>query len=87
MNPSAGVIVLMYHRVRSARNAWEAAYAITPQTFEAHLLGLAAPGIHAGSVRSLADWLGNGASLAAGACARTSGPCWRPPRRAGTRCW
>jgi peptidoglycan/xylan/chitin deacetylase (PgdA/CDA1 family) len=67
MNPSSGVIVLMYHRVGSARNAWEARYAIMPERFEAHMLALARNGLRPVSVESLSDWLDGGAPLAAGA--------------------
>ena len=67
MNPSGGVIVLMYHRVGSSRNAWEARYAISPERFEAHMLALARHGMRPVSVDALSDWLENGASLAAGA--------------------
>ena len=67
MSPNDGVIVLMYHRVGLARNAWEARYAISPGRFEAHMLALARNGLHAVSVESLSDWLDDGAPLAAGA--------------------
>jgi peptidoglycan/xylan/chitin deacetylase (PgdA/CDA1 family) len=67
MNPSGSVIVLMYHRVGSARNAWEARYAIAPERFEAHMLALARRGMHPVSMEALSDWLENGASLSAGA--------------------
>ncbi|TMG81776.1 MAG: polysaccharide deacetylase, partial [Betaproteobacteria bacterium] len=62
MNPSAGVIVLMYHRVGSAHNAWEARYAIRPERFEAHMLALAQRGMQPVSVDALSDWLENGTS-------------------------
>jgi len=67
MNPSGGMIVLMYHRVGSARNAWEARYAIRPERFEAHMLALAQRGMHPVSMDALSDWLESGASLSAGA--------------------
>jgi peptidoglycan/xylan/chitin deacetylase (PgdA/CDA1 family) len=67
MNSPDGVIVLMYHRVGSARNAWEARYAIRPERFEAHMLALAKRSMHPVSVEALSDWLENGASLSAGA--------------------
>ena len=57
----------MYHRVGSARNAWEARYAISPARFEAHMLALARHGLHAVSVESLSQWLDGGAPLAEGA--------------------
>ena len=71
MNPSGGVIVLMYHRVGTARNAWEARYAISPGRFEAHMLALERNGLRAVSVESLCDWLDGGAPLAAGAVVLT----------------
>jgi peptidoglycan/xylan/chitin deacetylase (PgdA/CDA1 family) len=67
MNPPHGVIVLMYHRVGSARNPWEARYAISPARFEAHMLALARRGYHPVSVEALSDWLEGGAPLTAGA--------------------
>ena len=67
MNPPGGMIVLMYHRVGSARNAWEARYAIRPERFEAHMLALAQRGMHPVSMDALSDWLESGASLSAGA--------------------
>jgi peptidoglycan/xylan/chitin deacetylase (PgdA/CDA1 family) len=67
MSPSGGVIVLMYHRVGSARNTWEARYAISAGRFEAHMLALARNGYRAVSAESLCDWIDGGAPLAAGA--------------------
>jgi len=57
MNASGGVIVLMYHRVGSARNDWEARYAISPESFAAHMLALAQRGMRAVSMDSLCGWL------------------------------
>jgi peptidoglycan/xylan/chitin deacetylase (PgdA/CDA1 family) len=67
MNAAGGVIVLMYHRVGLARNAFEARYAISPAKFEAHMLALGRHGMRPVSVDALSDWLENGASPAAGA--------------------
>jgi peptidoglycan/xylan/chitin deacetylase (PgdA/CDA1 family) len=67
MNASGGVIVLMYHRVGSARNAWEARYAIDPERFEAHMLALARQGMQPVSMEALSDWLENGKTLSTGA--------------------
>jgi peptidoglycan/xylan/chitin deacetylase (PgdA/CDA1 family) len=67
MNASDGVIVLMYHRVGAARNAWEGRYAISPQRFEAHMFALARQGFRAVSVEVLSDWLDGGSALPAGA--------------------
>lgn len=66
MNAPGSVIVLMYHRVGSARNTWEARYAIDPKRFEAHMLALAKHGMRPVSMKALSDWLDNGASLSAG---------------------
>ena len=67
MNPSDGVIALMYHRVGSAGNAWEARYAISPERFEAHMLALARQGHCAVPLEALSEWLEGGAPLPAGA--------------------
>jgi len=67
MNASGGPIVLMYHRVGSARNAWEARYAIAPARFEAHMLALARHGMQSVPVDALSNWFENGTSLSAGA--------------------
>jgi peptidoglycan/xylan/chitin deacetylase (PgdA/CDA1 family) len=67
MSGSGAVVVLMYHRVGPARNAWEARYAISPARFEAHMLALARHGLHAVSVDALSDWLDGGAPLPPGA--------------------
>ena len=63
MNPSGNVIVLMYHRVGSARNAWEARYAISPARFEAQMLALARRGLRAVSPDDLGAWLEGGPPL------------------------
>src|SRR5271166_4525879 len=67
MSQSGSVIVLMYHRVASAHNAWESRYAISPERFERHMLALAQNGLRAVSVETLKDWLDGGAPLATGA--------------------
>jgi len=67
MSPSGGVIVLMYHRVGLARNAWEARYAISPDGFKAHMLALARRGHCAVPLDALSEWLEGGAPLPAGA--------------------
>jgi peptidoglycan/xylan/chitin deacetylase (PgdA/CDA1 family) len=67
MTSPGGVIVLMYHRVGSARNAWEARYAISHERFEAHMLALAREGHCAVSLEALSEWLEDGAPLPAGA--------------------
>ena len=67
MSAPGGIIVLMYHRVGMARNAWESRYAIGPGRFEAHMLALERGGLRAVAVDSLNDWLEGGASPAPGA--------------------
>ena len=71
MNETGGVIVLMYHRVGSARNAWEARYAIGRSRFEAHMLALAQGGFCPVSLDALSAWLEGGAPLPAGALVLT----------------
>ena len=71
MNDSGGVIALMYHRVGSPRNAWEARYAIGPARFEAHMRALARRGFCSVSLDTLSDWLEGGAPLPAGALVLT----------------
>ena len=67
MNVSGGVIVLMYHRLGAARNAWEARYAIDPARFAAHMVTLARHGMKPVPVDALGDWLENGASFSSNA--------------------
>lgn len=61
------VLVLMYHRVGEARNAWEARYCISPQRFAAHMQTLADNGFRAVPERALVDWLDGGPALPDGA--------------------
>jgi peptidoglycan/xylan/chitin deacetylase (PgdA/CDA1 family) len=68
---SEGAIVLMYHRLGHARNAWEARYAITPERFEAHMTALARAGRHAVSLDAFTRWLDGAESLPEGAVAIT----------------
>ena len=42
--------VLMYHRIGAIRNAWEAKYCISPQTFSGHMKALADSGYRAVSL-------------------------------------
>ena len=81
MNASSGVIVLMYHRVGSARNAWEARYAIDPEQFEAHMLALARRGMQPVSVEALTDWVENGTPLSPGAFVLTFDDGFRDVRK------
>ncbi len=62
-----GLIVLMYHRVGAARNAWESRYAIGPERFEAHMRALERSGMRAVPVESLSAWLDGGERPADGA--------------------
>lgn len=71
MTASARVPVLMYHRVGTAHNAWEARYAIAPTAFAAHMRTLANAGYRAVPADALADWLDGGPPLPAGACVIT----------------
>ena len=57
------VLVLMYHRVGEASNAWEARYAIGASRFADHMRALQAEGFRAVEAAALADWLQGGASL------------------------
>jgi peptidoglycan/xylan/chitin deacetylase (PgdA/CDA1 family) len=60
------VVVLMYHRVGEARNAWEARYAIDPQRFAAHMNALERAGMKAVGTSALVTWLEGGRPLPAG---------------------
>lgn len=57
------VLVLMYHRVGEARNAWEARYAIGASRFAEHMRALQAAGFRAVEAAALVDWLDGGTSL------------------------
>jgi peptidoglycan/xylan/chitin deacetylase (PgdA/CDA1 family) len=59
------VLVLMYHRVDAARNAWEARYAISPSRFAEHMAALHAAGWRAATAAALVEWLEGGAALPA----------------------
>jgi len=60
------VLVLMYHRVGEARNAWEARYAISATRFDEHMRTLQDGGFRAVGAEALVNWLQGGAALAAG---------------------
>jgi len=66
MSRSDSVIVLMYHRVGEARNAWESRYAISASRFEAHMLTLKRSGFHAAAADALVGWLEGGGPLPSG---------------------
>ncbi|MDE2277287.1 MAG: polysaccharide deacetylase family protein [Burkholderiales bacterium] len=57
MNQADRVLVLMYHRVGTARNDWEARYCVSPENFSAQMRALAAAGRHAIPAQALLDWL------------------------------
>jgi len=67
MSGSENVLVLMYHRVGEARNAWEARYAIGASRFADHMHALQAAGFRAVESEALVNWLEGGAALPAGA--------------------
>lgn len=56
------VLVLMYHRVGEARNAWEARYAIGPSRFADHMDALRAEGYRAIDANALIKWLDGGSA-------------------------
>jgi peptidoglycan/xylan/chitin deacetylase (PgdA/CDA1 family) len=66
-----GVIVLMYHRVGSPRNAWESRYAIAPERFKAHMSTLADEGMQAVPLKALVRWIESGEPLPSAAFALT----------------
>lgn len=71
MSSADSVLVLMYHRVGAARNAWEERYAIEPQRFAAHLSALEAAGMRAVAASALVAWLEGGSPLPDGAIVLT----------------
>lgn len=60
------VVVLMYHRVGEAGNAWERKYCISPGVFAAHLRALADRGMRAVDMVDFVAWLQGRATLAPG---------------------
>ncbi len=67
MTTAQRVPVLMYHRVGTAHNAWEARYCIAPDAFAAHMQALARKGYRAVRIDALVDWLEGGPPLPEGA--------------------
>jgi peptidoglycan/xylan/chitin deacetylase (PgdA/CDA1 family) len=67
VNPDSGILVLMYHRVGPAQNAWEARYAIGAERFDAQMRALARRGLRAVPLDALCAWLDGGAALPPGA--------------------
>lgn len=65
MSDSETVVVLMYHRIGEARNAWESRYSIGAAQFEAHMLALQRAGYRATTSEALVRWLDGGAPLPA----------------------
>ena len=63
---TSAIVVLMYHRVGQAHNAWERKYCIAPEAFAAHMAALKAQGLRAVSIEHFAAWLVGGAALPAG---------------------
>ena len=63
---SDGIVVLMYHRVGTAGNAWERKYCVSPQRFAGQMAALAAQGMQAVPLEALLAWLDGGAELAPG---------------------
>ncbi|MCU0938334.1 MAG: polysaccharide deacetylase family protein [Burkholderiaceae bacterium] len=57
----------MYHRVGTARNAWEARYSIASGRFDEHMTALHRSGMHAVSSHVLVDWLEGRGTLSPGA--------------------
>jgi len=67
----AGAIVLMYHRLGHARNAWEARYSVAPERFETHMTALAREGMNCVGLDALTRWLESGDPLPDNAFALT----------------
>lgn len=66
MSEAQRIPVLMYHRVGSARNDWEARYAISPSSFAAQMDALERSGHFAVDVDRFVDWLDGGPALPEG---------------------
>jgi peptidoglycan/xylan/chitin deacetylase (PgdA/CDA1 family) len=66
MSQASRVPVLMYHRVGTARNDWEARYAVAPQVYAGHMQALAGKGYRVVSIDALVAWLEGGAQLPEG---------------------
>lgn len=59
--------VLMYHRIGDVHNEWERKYCVSPQTFTAHMQGLATDGWQAISIEKFFAWLDGTTALPEGA--------------------
>lgn len=64
-------VVLMYHRVGTARNAWERKYCVSPERFADQMDALAAHGRRAVPLQSMLTWLDGRAELAPGSIVLT----------------
>jgi peptidoglycan/xylan/chitin deacetylase (PgdA/CDA1 family) len=60
------IIVLMYHRVGAANNAWERKYCVSPERFAAHMAALAKRGMCAVNIQDFVAWLGGERDLPEG---------------------
>jgi peptidoglycan/xylan/chitin deacetylase (PgdA/CDA1 family) len=60
------IIVLMYHRVGAANNAWEQKYCVSPERFAAHMAALAKRGMCAVNIQDFVAWLGGERDLPEG---------------------
>lgn len=58
--------VLMYHRIGTAHNAWEAQYCISPDRFAQHMHRLATQGMHACLLEDFLAWLDGNKELPEG---------------------
>lgn len=67
MTHAQRILVLMYHRVGDAHNAWEARYTIAPKVFAAHMQALQRKGFRAVPIDALVAWLQGGSVLPEGA--------------------
>ncbi|MDW8322986.1 MAG: polysaccharide deacetylase family protein [Burkholderiales bacterium] len=71
MSEAQRIPVLMYHRIDTPRNAWEARYAVSPRRFAAHMQALHRSGYRAVPIAALIGWLEGRGSLPQGAIAIT----------------
>jgi len=60
------VLVLMYHRVGLAANAWERRYCVAPSRFAEHMGALRSEGMRAVSLDEFRRWLDGGGALPEG---------------------
>lgn len=57
------IVVLMYHRIGTANNAWERKYCVSPQRFAEHMRKLAGLGMRAVDIKAFVAWLDGKAEL------------------------